>query len=87
MYPKQLELKIEHQGEHTPFLDLDITIEDNIFLYKVFGKRDKCPFFIVRMPYLPSNIPSSIFYGSIYSELLRLAQCTLRSTDFVPKAS
>ena len=44
-------------------------------------------FFILRMPYLSSNIPSSMFYGSIFSEFLQIARCTLRLTDFVPKVS
>ena len=39
------------------------------------------------MPYLSSNIPSSIFYGSILSDFLRIARCTLRLTNFVPKTS
>ena len=30
--PKQLEVKIEHQGGHVTFLDLDITTEDKIFV-------------------------------------------------------
>ena len=38
------------------------------------------------MPDLSSNIPSSAFYGSIFSEFLRIARCTRRLTDFVPKA-
>ena len=70
IYPKQLELKREHEGQHATFLDLDITIEDNLFVFKLFDKRDKFPFFIVRMPFFWSNIPSSIFYGSIFSEFL-----------------
>ena len=87
IYSKQLELKLKHQGEHVTFLDLDKTIEDNIFVYKLLNKRDKFPFFIVRMTYLSSNIPSSIFYGSIISEFLLIAPCTLILTDFVPKSS
>ena len=47
------------------FLDLDIKIEDGIFVHKLFDKRDT--FFIVRMPPFESNIPSTIFYGSIFS--------------------
>ena len=39
------------------------------------------------MPYLLSNIPLSTFYVSIFSEFLRIARCTLRLTDFVPRAS
>ena len=37
------------------------------------------------MPYLSSNITSSIFYGSISSEFVRIGLCTLIITDFVPK--
>ena len=66
IYPKQLELKLEHQEEHATFLDLDITVANNIFVYKLFDERGKFPFIVVRMPYLSSNIPSSIFYGSIF---------------------
>ena len=87
IYPKELELKLEHHGKHATFLDLDIKIEHGIFIYKLFDKRDKFPFFIVRMPHLQSNIPSSIFYGSIFSEFLRIARCTLRFQDFIPRAS
>ena len=66
IYPKELELKVVHQGKYATFSDLDITIEDGIFVYNLFDKIDKFPFFIVRMPHLSSNIPSSIFYGSIF---------------------
>ena len=66
IYSKQLELKLKHQVEHVTFLNLNITIVDNIFVYKLFDKRDKFFFFIVPMPDLSNNIPSSIFYGNIF---------------------
>ena len=47
IYPKQLERKLEHQGEYATFLDLDITIEDYIFVYNLLNKWDKFSFFIV----------------------------------------
>ena len=65
IYPKQLELKLEHQDKHETFLDLLITTEDSSFVYKLFDKKDNFHFFIVHMPYLSSNIPPSIFYGPI----------------------
>ena len=37
--------------------------------------------------HLSRNIPSKIFYSSIFSEFLIIARCTLRLEDFVPKAS
>ena len=56
-YPKKLELKLEYQGEHTTFLDLDITAEENIFVYKLF---EKFPFFIVCL------ISQAIFHHQFY---------------------
>ena len=80
-----MELKCEHQGSHATFLDIDISINDGIFVYKQYDKRDSFPFEIVRMPYRCSNIPSSIFYSMILSEFLRLARTTLRFEDFFPR--
>ena len=86
IYPSELELKCEHKGEHATFLEIDITIKDNIFVYKLFDKRDNFPFFIVRMPDLNGNIPSHVFYGSFLSEILRIARATLLYQDFVSKS-
>ena len=66
-------------------MDLDITIENGIYVYKLFDKRDAFQFPIVRMPFIESNIPSSIFYGAVFSEILRIARCTLRFEDVVPR--
>ena len=87
IYPEELELKCEHHGTHATFLDLEIYIVDGIFVYKLFDKRNDFPFFIVRMPDLSGNIPSHVFYGSVMSEFLRIARCTLFYADFLPVAS
>ena len=44
IYPKELELKVEHQGDHATFFNLDITIEDGTFVYKLFDKSNSFPF-------------------------------------------
>ena len=85
--PKDLELKCEHLGTSATFLEHDVAIQNNIFLYKLFDKRDAFPFSIVRMPDLSSNIPSSAFYGAVFLKLLRIGRVTLLFDDFVPKAS
>ena len=36
---KKHELKAEHQGTVTTFLELDVTMNDNIFICKVFDKK------------------------------------------------
>ena len=65
------------------FFELDIQIvDDGIFDYKLFDKRDDFPFSILRMPDLSGNIPSFIFYGSIMSEFLRIARSTRLVENF-----
>ena len=86
IYPPEVELKCEYEGHHATFLDLDISITNCSYIYKLFDKRDDFPFTIVRMPDLCGNIPSNMFYGSILSEFLRIARCTLLLSDFIPRA-
>ena len=85
IYPAELDLKVEHQGSHASFLDLDITVVDGTFVYKMYDKRDQFPFFIVRMPHRSSNIPSYIFYGATFSELLRISRCSHLFKDFLER--
>ena len=86
IYPFELKLKCEHEGQQATFLDLHITIKDGIFIYKLFDKRDDFPFSIVRMPDLSGNVPDHVFYGSVMSEFLRIARATLLYQDFLPRA-
>ena len=86
IYPEELELKLEHSGLHASFLNLDITILEGEFVYKLFDKRDAFPFSIVRMPFIDSNIPQSIFYSALVGEFLRIARSTLKLDDFLIKA-
>ena len=62
-------------------------MENGIFCYKLFDKRDAFPFFIVRMPHKDSNIPSNIFYSAIFSEILRISRCTIILEDVIPRIS
>ena len=85
IYPAELELKCEHQGSRATLLEMEIQIEDGLFVYKLFDKRDNFPFEIVRMPNLSGNIPEHIFYGSFMAEILRIGRATLRYDDFKPR--
>ena len=86
IYPSELDLKIEHSGTHGTFLNLDITVRNGIFVYKLYDKRDNFPFSIVRMPHKDSNIPSTIFYSALIGEFLRIGRSTLLFEDFIPKS-
>ena len=61
-YHKELEIKVEHQGDHVTFLNFDITIKEGTLIYKLFDKRDSFYFSLVRMPHIESKIPQNIFY-------------------------
>ena len=82
IYPEELELKKENIGHHeASFLDLSIKIANKKFTTKLFDKRDSFPFYINRMPFLDSNMPSKIFYASIGSEILRIVRTTTELND------
>ena len=86
IYPPELQLKVERSGNHATFLNLDITVKDGVFVYKIFDKRDAFPFFIVRIPYIDSNIQKSIFYSALVGEFHRIARSSLLYKDFNEKA-
>ena len=44
IHPPASDLKVEHQGLHATFLDLDISIVEGRFVYKLYDKHDKFPF-------------------------------------------
>ena len=64
---EELEIKVEHHRKHATFLDLDITIENCVFVYKLPDRRDKFQFFLLfTCPFLLfSNVLSSIFYHRV----------------------
>ena len=64
--------KLEYSGSHSTFLDMDITINNGKISTKL--EKHSFSFFIVYMPNFPSNIRSSVFYGTIMSEILDIAR-------------
>ena len=75
IYPPELELGKENlDSSGASFLDLDINVEDKVFVNNQYNKRDAFSFPVVRLPFLYSNMPSKIFYSSISAEILRLAE-------------
>ena len=72
IYPKELKLvKSNSDSCHTPFLDLDITIENGSLITKIYDKRDDFDFPIVNFPFLEGDIPLATSNGSYISQLVR----------------
>ena len=82
IYLKEFKPKVKYQGDHATFLNLDITIKEGNFIYKLFDKRDSFSFSFVRIPHIESNIPQNIFYTAIKGEFLRIACSVLWLRDF-----
>ena len=78
IYPKELKLvKSNSDSCHTPFLDLDITIENGSLITKIYDKRDDFDFPIVHFPFLDGDIPLAPSYGIYISQLVRFCRiCT-----------
>ena len=87
IYPPELELGKEN-GEPTraSFLDLDIKIVDQVFVFNQYDKRDDFPFSIVRLPFACSNMPSKIFYSSVSAEILRIGRTSSSSLELVNRS-
>ena len=82
IYPTELELKKKNNSNSSAsFLDLYIYIENGEFHTRLFDKRDKIGFDIVRIPFYCSNVPSKMFYGSIGVEILRISRTTSKIED------
>lgn len=58
-------IQVKHQSDCAMFLNLDITIKEGNFIYKLFVERYSFPFFMVRMHHFGSNIQQNIFYSAI----------------------
>ena len=77
IYPSELELKKENVvNTETNFLELSITISENLFHTKLYDKRDAFGFHISRLPFKESNMPKRMFYSSICAEVLRICRAT-----------
>ena len=83
IYPEELQLDKESTDKHeASFLDLNIKIKDGTFHFGLFDKRDSFPFSIVGMPDKSSNVPSSIVYSVIGTELLRISRASNNPESF-----
>ena len=86
IYPKDLPLEQSSNiGSHNTFLDLDISVLDNKFVFKIFHKVDLFNFEEISFPYLESNVPSQICYKTFFSQLVRFANICSKFAGFAER--
>ena len=63
-------------------MDLDITLEENRFITKIYNKVDDFDFEVVSFPFPTSNMSDHITYNSFYSQLVRFSFVCSKFNDF-----
>lgn len=87
IYPPELSLTCEDKDDQkVNYLDLNISIKDHKFSYKLFDKRDNFDFPIVNFPNLSGNIPRNQSYGTFTAQLIRYARGCQHFPDFEARA-
>ena len=82
IYPSEHQLnKANTSDTEAAFLDLHLSISNDIVSTKTFDKRDNFDFKIVDFPFLDGDVPRSTSYGVYISHLIRFARATSYVAD------
>ena len=83
IYPSGLQLnKANTSDAEAAFLDLHLSISNDIVPTKIYAKRDDFDFEIVIFPFLDGDVPRSSSDGVYISQLIRFARASSYITDF-----
>ena len=83
IYPSELQLnKANTSDTEAAFLDLHLSISNDIVSTKIYDKRDDFDFEIVNFPFLDGDVPRSTSYGVYISQLIRFARASCIAADF-----
>ena len=84
IYPSELQLNKANTSE-AAFLDLHLSIFNDIVSTKIYDKRDDFDFEIVNFPFLDGDVPSSTSYGDYISQLIRFARASSHVADITTR--
>ena len=83
IYPSELQLnKANTSDTKATFLDLHLSISNDIVSTKIYDKRDEFDFEIENIPFLDGDNPRSTSYGVYISQLIRFARASGHVADF-----
>ena len=83
IYPSELQLNKAYTSDtEAAFLDLRLSISNDIVSTKIYDKRDDFDFEIVNFPFLDGDVPRSTSYGVYISQLIRFARASSIVADF-----
>ena len=83
IYPSELQFnKANISDTEAVFLDLHLSISNDLVSTKIYDKRDDFDFEIVNFPFLDGDVLRSTSYGVYISQLIRFARASSYITDF-----
>ena len=83
IYPPELQLNKANSSDiEAAFLDLYLSISNDIVSTKIYDKRDDFDLEIVNFPFIDGDVPSSTSYGVYISQLIRFARASSYVADF-----
>ena len=83
IYPSELQLnKANTSDTEAAFLDLHLSIYNDIVSTKIYDKRDDFDFQIVNFPFLDDDVPRSTSYGVYISQPILFARASNYVADF-----
>ena len=83
IYPAELQLnKANASDTEAAFLDLNLSIHNDIVSTKIYNKKDDLNFDIVNFPFLDGDVPRRPSYGVYISQLIGFARASSHVTDF-----
>ena len=82
IYPTELQLnKANASNTEAAFLDLNLSIHNDIVSTKIYNKRNDFNFDIVNFPFLDGDVPRRPSYGVYISQLIHFARASSHVTD------
>ena len=83
IYPSELQLNIAKNSDtEAAFLDLHLSISNDIVSTKIYNKRDDFDFEFVNFLFLDGDVPRPTTYGVYIPQLIRFARASGYVTDF-----
>ena len=83
LYPSELQLnKTITSDTKAAFLDLHLSISNDIVSTKIYDKRDDFDFEIINYPFLEGDVPRSTSYRVYISQLISFFRASRYVTDF-----
>ena len=82
IYPSELQLNKSNASDtKAAFLNLHLSISNDIVSTKIYDKRDDFDFEIVNFPFLDGDVPRPTSYGVYISQLIRFARASSYIAD------